>query len=202
MSKEEKDKIKEHQRKRYQQLIQYKIEALQNKWVLFLLSIRINEKALKFDNIRLNEKEFHKSKQPINLDFVNVDQIVVSDKCKRSDDGFKYFIGYKEDEIVKPLCIILPQMSINILPHYALSYIKYFENGGKNMSFVIKDDDVLDKYNEIWNKIKKTWNIKFNSMSVYDEKYIKANVREFNGVTKTNFLGEWSGHTQLLDLIF
>ena len=69
-------------------------------------------------------------------------------------------------------------------------YIKYFENGGKNMSFVIKDDDVLDKYNEIWDKIKETLSIKFHSMPVYDEKYIKAKVREFNGVIKTNFLGE------------
>ena len=43
-------------------------------------------------------------------------------------------------------------------------YIKYFENGGKNMSFVIKDDDVLDKYNEIWDKIKETLSIKFYSM--------------------------------------
>ena len=86
---------------------------------------------------------------------VNVDQIVLSDKLKHNDDGFKYFIGYKEDDIVEPLCIILPQMS---------GYIKYFENGGKNMSFVTKDDDVLDKYNEIWNMIKKTLNIKFHSM--------------------------------------
>ena len=69
-------------------------------------------------------------------------------------------------------------------------YIKYFENGGKNMSFVIKDDDVLDKYNEIWDKIKGKLNIKFHSMPVYDEKYIKAKVREFNGVIKTNFLGD------------
>ena len=69
-------------------------------------------------------------------------------------------------------------------------YIKYFENGGKNMSFVIKDDDVLDKYNEIWDKIKETLSIKFHSMPVYDEKYIKAKVREFNGVIKTNFLGD------------
>ena len=68
-------------------------------------------------------------------------------------------------------------------------YVKYFENRGKNMSFFIKDDDVLDKYNEIWNKIKKTLNIKFHSMPVYDEKYIKAKVREFNGAIKTNFLG-------------
>ena len=43
-------------------------------------------------------------------------------------------------------------------------YIKYFENGGKNMFFVIKDGDVLDKYNETWNKIKNKLNIKFQSM--------------------------------------
>ena len=49
----------------------------------------MSEKILKFDNIRVNKKDFHKSKQPINLDFVNVDQIVISDKFKHSDDGFK-----------------------------------------------------------------------------------------------------------------
>ena len=57
------------------------------------------------------------------------------------------------------------------------------------MSFVIEDDDVLDKCNKIWNRIKKTLNIKFYSMPVYHEKYIKAKVRQFNGVIKTNFLG-------------
>ena len=69
-------------------------------------------------------------------------------------------------------------------------YIKYFENGGKSMSFMFKNDDMLDKYNEIWDKIKETLNVKFHSMSVYDEKYIKAKVREFNGVIKTKFLGD------------
>ena len=66
----------------------------------------MSEKTLKFGNIRLSKKEFQKSKKPINLDLVNVDQIAVSDKFKQNDDGLKYFIGYKEDEIVKPLCII------------------------------------------------------------------------------------------------
>ena len=55
---------------------------------------------------------------------------------------------------------------------------------------MIKYDDVLDKNNETWNKIKKTSNIKFHSMPVYDEKYIKAKVKEFNGVIKTNFLSD------------
>ena len=141
----------------------------------------MSEKTLKFDNVRVNKKEFHKSKQPIDLVLVNVDQIVVSDKFKHSDDGFKYFIGYKEGEIVKSLYIILPQMSW---------YTKYFEIGGKNMSFLIKDDRVLGKYNAIWDKIKETLNIKIYSVPVYDEKYIKAKVTEFNGVIKTNSLGD------------
>ena len=86
----------------------------------------MNGNTLKFNNIRVNKKEFHKSKQAINLSLVTVDQIVISNKIKHSDDGFKYIIGYQEGEIVKPLRIILSQM---------IGYIKYFENGGKNMSF-------------------------------------------------------------------
>ena len=57
------------------------------------------------------------------------------------------------------------------------------------MSFMVKDDNVLDKYNKIWNKIKEKLSIKFHSMPVYDETYIKAKVREFDGKIKTNFLG-------------
>ena len=58
------------------------------------------------------------------------------------------------------------------------------------MSVITKDDDVLDKCNKIWDKIKETLNIKFQSMPVYDEQYIKAKVTEFNGVIKTNFLSD------------
>ena len=70
-----------------------------------------------------------------NQDLVNVDQIVISDKFKHSDDGFKYFIGYKEGKIVKPLCFILPQMNKILLKQW--------------QKHVIKEDYVLDKYNEI-----------------------------------------------------
>ena len=86
----------------------------------------MSEKTLQFNNIILNKKEFHKSKEPIDLFSVNVDQIVVSYKFKYNNQSFKYFIGYREGEIVKPLCIILPQMG---------GYLKYFEHGSKNMSF-------------------------------------------------------------------
>ena len=69
-----------------------------------------------------------------------------------------------------------------------IGYIKYFENGGKNKSFMIKDYNVLDKYNKIWDKIKEKLSIKFHSIPVYDETYIKAKVREFDGKIKRNLL--------------
>ena len=65
-------------------------------------------------------------------------------------------------------------------------YIKYFESGGKNMSFLIKDDEVWEKYEKIKNKL----SIKFHSKPVYDQKYLIAKVRKFDGVIKTNFLGK------------
>ena len=85
----------------------------------------MSEKILKFNNI-LNKKKFYSSKEPINLLSVDSDQRVVSHKVKHNGKGFKYFIGYLKGEIIKPLCIILPQMN---------GYRKYFENGSKNMSF-------------------------------------------------------------------
>ena len=94
----------------------------------FLLAQYKNEwKDTKIYNIRVNKKEFHKLEQPTNL-------------------VFKYFIECKEEKTVKPLCIVLPQMT---------GYIKYFKNRGKNMFFVIKDDDMLDKCNEIWARSKR-----------------------------------------------
>ena len=67
-------------------------------------------------------------------------------------------------------------------------YIKYFENGGKNMSFFIKDDEVQGKYENIWDLIKNKLGIKFQE-PIFEQKYLKAKVREFDDVIKTNFLG-------------
>ena len=82
----------------------------------------MSKKTLKFDNIEVDKKEFHVSKQPIALNLVNVNQILISDKFKHSDTGLKYFIGYKTDNVIRPLCITLPQMS---------GYIKFFDDGKK-----------------------------------------------------------------------
>ena len=128
----------------------------------------MGEKKLKLNNITVNKKEFHKSKQAIDLDSVDTDKIVVSERFKHNEEGFKYFIGYQEDQIVQPLCIILLQMN---------GYIKYFENGGKKTSFLIKSSEVWEKYENIWNTIKNKLNIKFHIQPIYENKYLKTKVK-------------------------
>ena len=137
------------------------------------------QKILKFGDVVVNNKEFHASKQEIALNLVDTDKIVVSEKFKYSDECSEYFIGYLHgDNIIRRLCIILPQMK---------GYIKYFDDCENNMSFKIEDESVYLKYIEIWNKIKETLNTRFHSESVYDDKNIKNKVKAFSGVINTLF---------------
>ena len=112
----------------------------------------MSEKTLKFDNVEVNKKEFCASKQAIDLNLVDTDKIVISDKFKHSDNGSKYFIGYKEDNVVRPLGIVLPQLS---------GYIKYFDDGRKNVSFKVEDDNV-----KTFNKVQFFQTMKFQMKKI------------------------------------
>ena len=83
-------------------------------------------------------------------------------------------------KITKVLNILLVTNKAHLLNHYVLSYL---------MSFFIKGDEVKEKYKQIWDVIKNKLKIKFHSLPVYDKKYLKTKVREYDGVIKTNFLG-------------
>ena len=98
---------------------------------------------------------------------VIVDNIAVNGKVKGNNEIVKYYIGYIVDENVVPLALLLPVMS---------GWIKYFEIGGKNMSFKIEDDEVYLKYNEIWKKIKE---LVVSSDVIYNDQYIKTKVKTF-----------------------
>ena len=104
----------------------------------------MREKTLNFGDVEVYKKDFHASKQPVALDLAVINQIVKSDKFKHSEKGSKCFVDYEDDDIIRPLCLPLLQMS---------GYIKHFDNGGKNISFKIEDDSVLVEHNDIWSKI-------------------------------------------------
>ena len=133
---------------------------------------------LKFGDKEVDKKEFYLSKQAILLDSVDLSKIVVSSKWKINDPTYKYLCGYLNNDVIQPLCVILPQMS---------GYIKYFDDGGKNMSFVMDDEEVYQKYNEIWEVVRKLLKLKFTVSPVRDDKYIISKLKIFKRINRTTF---------------
>ena len=89
------------------------------------------------------------SKQAIPLDSIDLDKIVVLSKWKINETTYmwkQYLCGYLNNDVIQLLCVILPQMN---------RHIKYFDNGSKNMTFVTDNEKVYDKYNELWEVIRK-----------------------------------------------
>ena len=138
----------------------------------------MSPKTIKFGDKEINRKEFYSSKQAIPLDSVDLDRIVLLSKWKISDTTYKYLCGYLNNDVIQPLCVILPQMN---------GYIKYFDDGGKNMSFVTDDEEVYEKYNEIWEVVRKLLKLKFTVCPVRDDKYLIAKLKIFNGINRTTF---------------
>ena len=135
-------------------------------------------KKITFGDKEINKKEFYSSKQAIPLDSVDLDKIVVSSKWKINETTYKYLCGYLNNDVIQPLCVILPQMN---------GYIKYFDNGEKNMTFVMYNKKVYDKYNEIWEVIRKLLKVKLTVNPVRDDKYLVVKLKIFNRINRTTF---------------
>ena len=129
----------------------------------------MSSQKIKFGDKEVDKKIFYSSKKAILLDSVDLSKIVVSSRWKLNDRTYKYFCGYLNNDVIKPLCVILPQMD---------GYIKYFDNGGKNMSFVTDDKKVYEKYDGIWNVAKGP---------IRDDKYILAKLKIFKKKNLTTF---------------
>ena len=138
----------------------------------------MSSQKIKFGDKEVDQKTFYSSKEAILLDSVDLSKIVVSGKWKLNDTTYKYFCGYLNNDVIKPLCVILPQMN---------GYIKYFDDGGKNMSFVTDDEKVYEKYNEIWNVVKGLLKLKFAASPIRNDKYILARLKIFKKKNLTTF---------------
>ena len=141
----------------------------------------MSSQKIKFGDKEIDKKEFYLSKQAIFLNSVDLSKIVVSSKCKISDTKYNYFCGYLNNDVIQPLCVILPQMS---------GYIKYFEDDGKNMSFVTDDKEVYKEYNEIWEVVRKLLKLKYFVSPVRDDKYTIAKLKIFKNINMTTFTND------------
>ena len=141
-------------------------------------------KSINFDDKKTNKSNFYKNKKLFNLYDIDANKILVSKKeSYGTKNSLKYFIGYNDDDdIIRPLCIILPQM---------IGYVKHFDSN-KTMSFKVTDNKLLKEYNKIWEKISNLLNIEFDSELVYGDgdKYIKAKTKMYGGRVNTNCQGK------------
>ena len=103
-------------------------------------------------NVNFNDKKnkkksefYNKNKKIFNIDDVDVNEILVSKKEQYGKhNSFKYFIGYNDNDVIRPLYLFISQTT---------GYINKFDKN-KIMSLMIKDIQLFKKYNKIWKKLK------------------------------------------------
>ena len=140
-------------------------------------------KSINFDDKKINKSNFYKNKKLFSLNDMDVNKILVSKKeSYGTKNSLKYFIGYNDGDVIRPLCILLPQM---------IGYVKHFDSN-KTMSFKVSDNKLLKKYNKIWERVGNLLNIEFDSKPVYGDvdKYIKAKTKMSGDRVNTNFQGK------------
>ena len=140
----------------------------------------MKQEAMYFGENSIIKSPFHKNKRSININKVDIEEIVLSHKKSHSKDSFKYFTGcrHKGNAFPSPLCVKLPQMN---------AYAKYFNKNNKYINLLVNDKEILNKYSEIWNKIKSLIKKEFNSEPMNNDKYIKTKLKIINNKVYTNF---------------
>ena len=140
----------------------------------------MSTKNIIFDDKKLKKSDFYKNKKIFNIDYIDVNKVLVSKKEPYgTKNKLKYFFGYNDNDVIRPLCLRLPQMT---------GYAKKF-NENATMSFKANNKQLLRNYNKIWEKVEKLLKIDFESKPVYgdDDKYIKTKIKIYAGSMITNF---------------
>ena len=140
----------------------------------------MNGKNINVNNKKIKKREIYKNRKVNSIDDIDVNKILVSKKEQYSTkNSFKYFIGYNDNDAIRPLCVRLPQMT---------GYAKKFDKNA-TMSFRANNKQILKNYNKIWGNVEKLMRIDFESKPVYgdDEKHIKTKIKIYASSMITNF---------------
>ena len=140
----------------------------------------MSKRNINFDGKKIKRSEFYKNKNVTEIDKIDVNKTLVSkeEPC-RTKNSFKYFMGYNDNDVIRPLCMRLQQTT---------GYVRKFEDN-TTMSFKNSYKELLKKYNQIWQKVKRLLNVKFDSEPVYgdSDKCIKTKTKIYGGSAITNF---------------
>ena len=136
----------------------------------------MRRKTINFDDKKFRKSDFYKNKKINIIDDIDVNKILVSKKeLYGNKNSLKPFIGYNDNDIIRPMCIRLPQMT---------GYARKFD-GNATMFFRVNNKQLLKNYNKIWENVEKLLKIDFESKPVYgdDDKCRQYNYK-FSYVSK------------------
>ena len=133
-------------------------------------------------NVNFGDKIFYKSNKVIKIDDIDVNKMLVSkEEPYRSKNYFNYFIGYNDDDAIRPLFIKLQQM---------IGYFRKFD-GNRTISFKISYRKLWKKYNQIWKRVEKLLKTKFDSELVFcGNDNLKTKTKIYGRNVNTNFQGK------------
>ena len=138
-------------------------------------------KNINFDDKKIKRSSFYKNKKINNIEDIDVNNILVSKKEPYgTKNSHKYFIGYNDNDNIRPLCIKLLQMT---------GYARKF-NENSTISVIVKDKKLLKEYTKIWETIEGLMNITFESKPVYsfDISSVKWSGKNVNIIAFTSIL--------------
>ena len=106
----------------------------------------MNGKNINFHKKNIKKCDFNnKNKKTFNIDDIDVNKILISKKETYGEyNSFKYFIGYNDNDVIRPLYLFISQTT---------GYINKFDKNKITMSLMIKDKQLLKNYNKIWKKL-------------------------------------------------
>ena len=137
----------------------------------------MSEKAINFGDKKINKKDFYNNKKQFNIEDIDINKMLLCKPETYENNMRKYIIGYN-DNTISPLQLFLPKMA---------GYLNIFKGGARKMSFFIDNNEFLERYTAIWEKISDLVNKKFDSDPIYNNKYINTKIRSYNNDIKTNF---------------
>ena len=137
----------------------------------------MSEKTINFGDKQINKKDFYNNKKQFNIEDINFNKILISKPETYENNMRKYIIGYN-DNTISPLQLFLPKMT---------GYLNIFKDGARKMSFFTNNNEFLERYTVIWEKISALVITKFDSDPIYNNKYINTKIRSYNNDIITNF---------------
>ena len=137
----------------------------------------MSEKTINFGNKKINKKDFYNNKKQFNIEDIDINKILISKPETYKNNMRKYIVGYN-DNTISPLQLFLPKMT---------GYLNIFKDGTRKISFFTTNNEFLERYTAIWEKITDLVNKKFDSDPIYNNKYINTKKRSYNNDIITNF---------------